>query len=149
MIYWNYDIIEEAQSKDGHDANGNSAGAVINVITKSAAACRPGQPLFPQQVHADGFKARASRLTNAVKEWKGRSTSAVPSRRADLVLRQRKHNAHRLRDGRVHADINRKQYYGFGKITAQLNARTTSLMYNYSRDNLSMFASQFRTPNRR
>ena len=58
MIYWNYDIIEEAQVEGtGHDAQyGNSAGAVINVITKSGGGQiqRPGQFLLPEQGHAHG-----------------------------------------------------------------------------------------------
>lgn len=156
MIYWNYDIIEEAQVEGtGHDAQyGNAAGAVINVITKSGGDKFSGLVNLyfrNKSMRTDNFEGTGlSAPTNAIKkEWEGSFNLGGPIKKGKIWF---------FASGNMlptdsetvgfDADINRRQYYGFGKVTAQVsNKNRLSLMYNYSRDKLNhMFASQFRTP---
>ena len=156
MIYWNYDIIEEAQVEGtGHDAQyGNSAGAVINVITKSGGDRFTGLVnLFYRNkaMRTDNFKGTGlSAPTNAIKnEWEGSFNVGGPIMKGKIwFFASGDMMPTDSETAGFNADINRKQYYGFGKITAQVSSRNRlSLMYNYSRDTLNhMFASQFRTP---
>ncbi len=156
MIYWNYDIIEEAQVEGtGHDAQyGNSAGAVINVITKSGGDAFTGLVNLyfrNKSMRSDNFKGTGlSAPTNAIKkEWEGSFNLGGPIMKGKIwFFASGNMMPTDSETAGFDADINRKQYYGFGKVTAQLNAKNRlSLMYNYSRDNLNhMFASQFRTP---
>jgi len=156
MIYWNYDIIEEAQVEGiGHDAEyGNSAGAVINVVTKSGGDRFSGLINFfyrnksMRSENYEGTGLEAS--TMAIKsEWEGSVNVGGPIMKEKIwfFLSGDTMPTNSETVG-FPAEINRKQYYGFGKITSQLGLKhKLSFMYNYSRDTLNhMFASQFRTP---
>ncbi len=156
MIYWNYDIIEEAQVEGtGHDAQyGNSSGAVINVITKSGGDKFSGLVNFyyrNKSMRTDNFKGTGlTGSTNAIKnEWEGSFNLGGPIMK-EKVWFFLSGNMMPTNSETVgfDAEINRRQYYAFGKVTAQLGAKNRlSLMYNNSRDKLNhMFASQFRTP---
>ena len=156
MIYWNYDIIEEAQVEGtGHDAQyGNSAGAVINVITKSGGDKFSGLVNFyyrNKSMRTDNFKGTGlSGSTNAIKnEWEGSFNLGGPIMKEKVwfFLSGNMMPTNSETAG-FDAEINRKQYYAFGKVTAQLGAKNRlSFLYNNSRDKLNhMFASQFRTP---
>jgi hypothetical protein len=156
MIYWNYDIIEEAQVEGtGHDAQyGNSAGAVINVITKSGGDKFSGLVNFyyrNKSMSTDNFKGTGlSGSTNAIKnEWEGSFNLGGPIVKEKVWFFLSGNMMPTLSNTvGFDAEINRRQYYAFGKVTAQLGPKNRlSLMYNNSRDKLNhMFASQFRTP---
>jgi len=156
MIYWNYDIIEEAQVEGtGHDAQyGNSAGAVINVVTRSGGDKFSGLINVyyrDQHMQSENFKGTGlTGSTNAIKnEWEGSANLGGPIVKEKVwFFLSGDHLPTNSTTVGFPADINRKQYYGFGKITSQLGAKNKlSFMYNYSRDTLNhMFASQFRTP---
>ena len=139
----------------GHDAQyGNSAGAVINVITKSGGDAFSGLVNLyfrNKSMRTDNFEGTGlSASTNAIKkEWEGSFNLGGP------IIKQKvwfflSGNMMPTDSETVgfDAEINRTQYYGFGKVTAQLDSKNRlSFMYNYSRDKLNhMFASQFRTP---
>ena len=156
MIYWNYDIIEEAQVETtGHEAQyGNSAGAVINVVTKSGGDQFHGVTnLYYRDRNMASANNEGTGLpgpTNAIKrEWEGSLNLGGPIVREKVWFFLSGGFIPTLSDTTgFPADINRKQYFGFGKVTTQLGTKNKlSMMYNYSRDTLNhMFASQFRTP---
>ncbi|HPW17560.1 MAG TPA: TonB-dependent receptor [Candidatus Aminicenantes bacterium] len=156
MSFWNYDIIEEAQIEGtGHDAQyGNASGAVINVITKS------GGDRFSGLVNIF-FRNKALRSDNHEGTGLGAPTDAVKNEWETSF-----NFGGPIKPGRVWFfvsgnllptdsetvgfpdEIQRRQAFGFGKLTAQLNPKNRlSLVYNYSRDRQNhMYASQFRTP---
>ena len=132
MIYWNYDIIEEAQVEGtGHDAQyGNAAGAVINVITKSGGDKYTGLVnLFfrNKSMRTDNFKGTGlSAPTNAIKnEWEGSFNLGGPIKKGKIwFFASGNILPTDSETGGFDSDINRRRYYGFGKITAQVSRGT-------------------------
>lgn len=156
MIKWNYDIIEEAQVEgSGHEAQyGNSAGAVINVVTKSGGDTFSGLANFyfrNASMRADNMEGTGLEApTNAIKrEMEGSLNFGGPIVKEKVWFF--------LSGGYIPTDsetvgftedIERRQKFAFGKVTAQAGPQHRfSLVYNYSGDITNhMFASQFRTP---
>jgi hypothetical protein len=155
MIKWNYDIIEEAQVEgSGHEAQyGNAAGAVINVVTKSGGDTFSGLANFyfrNQSMRSDNHAGTGLEApSNAIKnEWEGSLNFGGPIIKEKVWFF--------LSGGYIPTasetvgfseDIERRQKFAFGKVTAQAGAQHRfSLVYNYSGDNTNhMFANQFRT----
>jgi len=156
MIFWNYDTIEEAQIEGiGHPAEyGNSAGAVVNIVTKSGGNNFSG--LFNLYYRSKSMRSDNHEGTgldapsNAIKnEWEGSFNLGGPVMREKIWFF--------LSGGLIPTtsetvgfpeDIERRQRFFFGKVTSQFGPQhKLSLVYNYSYDNTNhMFASQFRTP---
>lgn len=156
MIYWNYDIIDEAQvATAGHNAEyGNAPGAVVNVVTKSGGDNLSGlfnyyyrdKNLRSENHEGTGLSAPSSAIK---KEWEGSANLGGP------ILKQKiwyfgslGHMPTTSETVGFPQDITRKQTFGFGKITTQLNPKhRVAVVYNYSSDDTDhMFADQFRTP---
>jgi hypothetical protein len=155
MIYWNYDIIEEAQVEiAGHSAEyGNAVGSVVNVITKSGGNDFSGLVNFyyrDKSLRSDNHEGTGlDAPTNAVKRqwelsfnlggpiikdkmWFFGSLGYIPSLTETFGFPE---------------DADRKVRFGFGKITYRQTHHKLSLVYNYSGDDTNhMFPSQFRTP---
>jgi len=156
MIFWNYDTIEEAQVQGiGHPAEyGNSAGAVVNIVTKSGGDNFSGllnvyyrnKSMRSDNHEGTGLDAPSNAIKN---EWEGSFNLGGPIMREKVWFF--------LSGGLIPTtsetvgfsdDIERRQRFIFGKITSQFGPQhKVALVYNYSYDNTNhMFASQFRTP---
>jgi len=156
MIFWNYDIIEEAQIEGiGHPAEyGNSAGAVINIVTKTGGDNFSGLANFyyrNKSMRSDNYEGTGlDAPSNAIKsEWEGSFNLGGPIMKEKIWffasggLIPTNSETVGFTD-----DIERRQRFVFGKVTSQLGVHhKLALNYNYSYDRTNhMFASQFRTP---
>jgi hypothetical protein len=155
MIFWNQDIVEEAQvATAGHNAEfGNAPGAVVNAVTKSGGDRFSG--LFNYfyrnaSMRSDNHEGTGlSAPTSAIEEeWEGAGSLGGP-----LVRKKAWFFANYGYIPTVTTtvgfpeDITRKQQFAFGKLSTQFHPKhRVSLVYNYSADDTDhMFASQFRT----
>jgi hypothetical protein len=156
MIFWNQDIVEEAQvATAGHNAEfGNAPGAVVNAVTKSGGDAVSG--LFNyfyrnKSMRADNHEGTGlSAPTSAIKkEWEGAGSLGGPIvRRQAWFFANYGYIPTTTTTGGFPQDITRKQQFAFGKATTQFHPKhRVTGVYNYSADDTDhMFASQFRTP---
>ena len=156
MIFWNQDIVEEAQvATAGHNAEfGNAPGAVVNAVTRSGGDEMSG--LFNyfyrnESMRSDNHEGTGlTAPTSAIEEeWEGAASLGGPVvRKKAWYFANYGYIPTVTTTAGFPDDITRKQQFVFGKLTTQFHPKhRVSLVYNYSSDDTDhMFASQFRTP---